>query len=73
MTPNQNVQRVEEFAVEPARSLPHVVDADTMKHARRQWVVDNWVLTAMFVCMGLFAAALAVYVFVPAARTLVGN
>jgi len=74
MTPQPNVHRAEE-AVEQERTqpMPQVVDPETMRLARRRWVVDNWILAAMIVCIGLFAGAMALYVFVPAARTLVGN
>ena len=73
MTPKQNIERVEEFAPQHPRSMPQVVDRATMKNARRQWVVDNWVLAVMLLSIALFAGALAAYVFVPVARTLVGN
>ncbi len=66
-------RRIEE-AVEQtsAQPMPQVVDDETMRVARRSWVIDNWVLAAMILCIALFAGAMALYVFVPAMRTLVG-
>jgi hypothetical protein len=72
MAPEPNVNRVEEI-VQPQsdHAMPRVVDAETMRAARRNWVVENWILAAMILCVTLFSAGLALYVFVPAVRTLV--
>lgn len=71
MAPKSNVNRAEE-AVQPQsdRTVPQVVDAETMKAARRNWILDNWMLAAMILCVTLFSAGLGLYVFVPAVRTL---
>lgn len=74
MTPDSNLDRVQETTTaEPALPQPQAVDPHTLKAARRSWIVDYWFLAAMIVCVVVFAGAMALYVFVPAVRSVVGN
>lgn len=74
MTPKSNLDRVEEnVQAEPFVRQPHPVDQHTLNAERRSWIVDNWVLAAMIVCITVFAGVMAFYVFVPAARSVLGN
>lgn len=74
MTPDSNLERVQETtSAEVSLPQPQAVDPHTLKAVRRRWVVDNWVLAVMIVCAVVFASAMALYVFVPAARTVLGN